>query len=55
MTTSAAESFDLPVPADAHGYGMSFDEVLLVQATAENLRGYLDAASAAARVATASA
>ena len=43
------ERFALPLPADAHGYGMSFDEVLLVQASAENLRGYLDAASAASR------
>ncbi len=43
------ERFDLPLPADAHGYGMTFDEVLQVQASAEHLRGYLDAASAAAR------
>lgn len=42
------ERFALPLPADAHGYGMSFDEVLLVQASAEHLRGYLDAAFAAA-------
>ncbi len=42
------ERFALPLPADAHGYGMSFDEVLLVQASTEHLRGYLDAAFAAA-------
>jgi Protein of unknown function (DUF664) len=42
------EQFGLPLPADAHGYGMSFDEVLLVQASAEHLRGYLDAACDAA-------
>ena len=42
------ERFALPLPADAHGYGMSFDEVLLVQASADDLRGYLDAAFAAA-------
>ena len=42
------ERFALPLPADAHGYGMTFDEVLLVQASAEHLRGYLDAAFAAA-------
>jgi len=38
------ERFALPLPADAHGYGMSFDEVLQVRASAEHLRGYLDAA-----------
>ena len=43
------ERFALPLPADAHGYGMSFDEVLRVQASDENLRGYLDAAFAAAQ------
>ena len=44
------ERFALPLPADAHGYGygMSFDEVLLVRASADDLRGYLDAAFAAA-------
>ena len=42
------ERFALPLPADAHGYGMSFDEVLSVQASAEHLRGYLDAACDAA-------
>ena len=42
------ERFDLPLPADVHGYGMSFDEVLLVQTSARNLRGYLDATCAAA-------
>jgi hypothetical protein len=42
------ERFDLPLPPDAHGYAMTFDEVLLVQASKENLRGYLDAAWEAA-------
>ncbi len=42
------ERFALPLPADAHGYSMSFDEVLSVQASTEHLRGYLDAACAAA-------
>ena len=42
------ERFALPLPADVHGYGMTFDEVLLVQASAEDLRGYLDAACDAA-------
>ena len=37
------ERLALPLPADAHGYGMTFDEVLKVQASAEHLRGYLDA------------
>lgn len=43
------EGMALQLPHDAQGYGMSFDEVLLVQATAKDLRGYLDAACAAAR------
>ena len=42
------ERFDLPLPADVHGYGMTFDEVQLVQTSARNLRGYLDAACDAA-------
>jgi hypothetical protein len=42
------ERFALPLPADTHGYGMSFDEVLLVQTSARNLRGYLDATCDAA-------
>jgi hypothetical protein len=42
------ERLALPLPADVHGYGMSFDEVLKVQASAEHLRGYLDAAFGAA-------
>jgi len=42
------ERLALPLPADAHGYGMTFDEVLLVRASADDLRGYLDAAFAAA-------
>ncbi len=42
------ERLALPLPADAHGYGMTFDEVLQVQASAEHLGGYLDAACAAA-------
>ena len=42
------ERMGLPLPAGAHGYGMTFDEVLLVQASADDLRGYLDAAFTAA-------
>ncbi len=42
------ERFALPLPADAHGYGMTFEQMLAVQASAEHLRGYLDAAYAAA-------
>ena len=42
------ERMALPLPADAHGYGMTFDEVLRVRASAEHLRGYFDAAAAAA-------
>ncbi|HYN66632.1 MAG TPA: DinB family protein [Ornithinibacter sp.] len=42
------ERMALPLPPDAHGYGMTFDEVLLVQASAEHLGGYLDAACEAA-------
>ncbi len=42
------ERLALPLPADAHGYGMTFDEVLLVQASATHLGGYLDATFAAA-------
>ncbi|NHA68873.1 mycothiol transferase [Phycicoccus flavus] len=38
-----AERFDLPFPASAHGYGMSYDDVLAVRTSAENLRGYFDA------------
>ncbi len=41
------ERLALPVPPDAHGYGMAFEEVLQVRASAEHLRGYFDAASAA--------
>ena len=40
--------FDLPLPGDAHGYGMTFDQVLLVQASAKDLRGYVDASCEAA-------
>jgi Protein of unknown function (DUF664) len=47
------ERFALPLPPDAHGYGMTFDEVLLVQASTEHLRGYLDAACDAAEKAVA--
>ncbi|HET6968775.1 MAG TPA: DUF664 domain-containing protein, partial [Ornithinibacter sp.] len=36
---------------DAHGYGMTFDEVLRVRASAEHLRGYFEDASAAAETA----
>ena len=39
---------DLPLPEGAHGYGMTFDEVLKVRASAADLRGYLDATLAAA-------
>ena len=42
------ERLALPLPDDAHGYGMTFDEVLRVRASAEHLRGYFDAAAAAA-------
>lgn len=42
------ERLALPLPAGAHGYGMTFDEVLLVQASAAHLGGYLDATFAAA-------
>ena len=42
------ERMALPLPADAHGYGMTFDEVLLVRASAADLRGYLDDAFARA-------
>lgn len=42
------ERLALGLPPDAHGYGMTFDEVLRVRASAEHLRGYFDAASAAA-------
>ncbi len=31
------------VPGQRHGYGMSFDDVLAVRASAEDLRGYFDA------------
>ena len=41
-----SERFDLPFPASAHGYGMSYDEVLAVRADAEDLRGYFDATHA---------
>ncbi len=36
------ERFALPFPASAHGYGMTFDEVLRVRAGADDLRGYFD-------------
>ena len=29
------ERFDLPLPPDTHGFGMTFEEVLLVRASAE--------------------
>lgn len=47
------ERFALPLPPDAHGYSMTFDEVLLVQASTAHLRGYLDAACDAAEEAVA--
>jgi hypothetical protein len=42
------ERFALPFPASASGYGMTPDEVLRVRASAEDLRGYFDAAYALA-------
>ena len=36
------DRFGLPFPASAHGYGMTYDEVLLVRASADELRGYFD-------------
>ena len=47
------ERFALPLPPDAQGYGMTFDEVLLVQASTMHLRGYLDATCDAAEEAVA--
>ncbi len=40
------ERFGLPFPAGAHGYGMDYDDVLAVQASAADLRGYFDATHA---------
>ncbi|HMM96408.1 DinB family protein [Phycicoccus sp.] len=37
------ERFGLPFPASAHGYGMSWAEVLEVRPAADDLRGYFDA------------
>ena len=37
------DRFGLPFSARATGYGMTFDEVLQVRASPENLRGYFDA------------
>ena len=45
------ERMALPLPATAHGYGMTFEEVRKVQASTEHLRGYFDAAHAAAAAA----
>jgi uncharacterized damage-inducible protein DinB len=42
------DRFGLPFPASAHGYGMTYDEVLLVRASADDLRGYFDATYAMA-------
>ncbi len=42
------DRFALPFPASAHGYGMTFDEVLQVRASADDLRGYFDATYAMA-------
>ncbi len=42
------DRFALPFPASAHGYGMSYDDVLEVRASTEDLRGYFDAAYAMA-------
>ncbi len=44
----------LPFPASAHGYGMSYDDVLAVRASAADLRGYFDAAFEMARAQLAS-
>jgi len=41
-----ADRFALPFPAEAHGYGMSLDEVLKVRPSAELLRGYYEAVHA---------
>jgi hypothetical protein len=41
-TSGWYERMALPLPEEAHGSGMSFDEVLLVQASAEHLKGYFD-------------
>ena len=38
------DRFALPFPASAHGYGMSYDDVLRVRAGTADLRGYVDAA-----------
>lgn len=42
------ERMALPLPPDAHGYGMTFEDVLRVRPSAAHLRGYFDAASTAA-------
>ena len=42
------DRFGLPFPASAHGYGMSYDDVLRVRASADDLRGYFDATYAVA-------
>ncbi|GAA4399764.1 mycothiol transferase [Fodinibacter luteus] len=42
------ERLALPLPPDAHGYGMSVEDMLLVRAPGADLRGYLDAAADAA-------
>lgn len=40
------DRFGLPFPASAHGYGMDYDDVLAVRASAADLRGYFDATHA---------
>ena len=42
------DRFGLPFPASSHGYGMTYEEVLKVRASAEDLRGYFDATYAMA-------
>jgi uncharacterized damage-inducible protein DinB len=42
------DRFGLPFPASTHGFGMSYDDVLRVRASAADLRGYADAAFAVA-------
>jgi uncharacterized damage-inducible protein DinB len=47
-TSGWFDRFGLPFPAGVHGYGMTYDDVLRVRASAEDLRGYLDDAFAVA-------
>src|ERR1700759_5259787 len=43
LTGGWKDRFDLPVPADAIGYGFSSEQVGQITATAQLLTGYLDA------------